>query len=829
MASSELKSLLAPSSSELSLQRATDILNARFTSIDDLDGLELLAADAQSRQAELNAQLSSSRLAVYEFLKETRDTTASLLNDAKEYSLERHTLADELSELSRSLVSVMSDGESTPTLLEDLQTLQRNLKELESVRNYVLIIRHALKLREDSVNQLATVHSISSQELDKYDQLLQFVLRVSGSLAQVEDAGRQLHLVTFLRDIQEKTWRDMKSSLFSTLLESAEKLGWPTAIDYATCDPDTRRSFERAFMRLLHLRRARATLYEKHDLENSEGGGLYPIEALVQPIALRFKYHFEGTRQTNRLDKPEWYFTHILNIAHEHRHFMDTSIQRLLSTTSSKRIVAWREFAMLLLPLLSRKLKKSIPSLLSRPSLFAHTIHQALIFDTAYTEQGFALQSTSADLGSTDSEAPWEGVSGVILGNPEWFSAWVHAEKNFVENQFTDIISASDAWIVSDDADEEATSTLDIKPTNSARRIKGLVNQITDRFSPLPSPAQRAQFLISMQLPLLDSYRGRIASSLDAFETLSNAFLRAVPGALSLSLSSSGGTVKVDSRNLTTGVAGVQRLCKALVSALYIHSALESWSEDTFFLELWQDILRDPLARENASQSQLLPKPSWGNTGGQAVHDTIFDEIRTKYQTIIGRAEDMIVQQVCGEIEAELRPHIIASTHSATGQQPSDGIGISQTLLGPIALLSSLLMAIRSGLPQKTFTNLYRRVASRLAEHILQRQVLYRGDFSKYEGVTVQAECELWVETCHNALSGNLGGGRQRVEAPWSRLLQAARLVGAEGDTWDLIIGATFGTHDEAEWEQVMIDVTGANEMSREDVSKLLRRREDCP
>ena len=35
----------------------------------------------------------------------------------------------------------------------------------------------------------------------------------------------------------------------------------------------------------------------------SDRDGLYPIQALVQPIALRFKYHFEGTRQTNRLDK----------------------------------------------------------------------------------------------------------------------------------------------------------------------------------------------------------------------------------------------------------------------------------------------------------------------------------------------------------------------------------------------------------------------------------------------------------------------------------------------------------------------------------------------
>jgi hypothetical protein len=38
----------------------------------------------------------------------------------------------------------------------------------------------------------------------------------------------------------------------------------------------------------------------------SEKDGLYPIQTLVQPVSLRFKYHFEGTRQTNRVDKVRW-------------------------------------------------------------------------------------------------------------------------------------------------------------------------------------------------------------------------------------------------------------------------------------------------------------------------------------------------------------------------------------------------------------------------------------------------------------------------------------------------------------------------------------------
>ena len=35
----------------------------------------------------------------------------------------------------------------------------------------------------------------------------------------------------------------------------------------------------------------------------SSGEGLYPLQAMVQPIELRFKYHFQGSRGTNRIDK----------------------------------------------------------------------------------------------------------------------------------------------------------------------------------------------------------------------------------------------------------------------------------------------------------------------------------------------------------------------------------------------------------------------------------------------------------------------------------------------------------------------------------------------
>ena len=48
-----------------------------------------------------------------------------------------------------------------------------------------------------------------------------------------------------------------------------------------------------------------------------------------------------------------------------------------------------------------------------------------------------------------------------------------------------EIISTQDAWLIADDsaeAQEETTIDRDLKPTNSARRVKALVEQVTGKF-----------------------------------------------------------------------------------------------------------------------------------------------------------------------------------------------------------------------------------------------------------------------------------------------------------------------------------------------------------
>lgn len=66
------------------------------------------------------------------------------------------------------------------------------------------------------------------------------------------------------------------------------------------------------------------------------------------------------------------------------------------------------------------------------------------------------------------------------------------------------------------------------------------------------------------------------------------------------------------------------------------------------------------------------------------------------------------------------------------------------------------------------------------------------------------------------------------MEAPWLTLLEAGRLVGGAGESWNKVVAATFGTEDLEDWEKIMVRVVGISEIEREEVRKILRVREDC-
>jgi len=137
--------------------------------------------------------------------------------------------------------------------------------------------------------------------------------------------------------------------------------------------------------------------------------------------------------------------------------------------------------------------------------------------------------------------------------------------------------------------------------------------------------------------------------------------------------------------------------------------------------------------------------------------------------------------------------------------------------------LSTHLSYLAGTLPRSQVTQLYRRIANRLSEHIMQRQILYRGSVSLQEGLVILAESRLWVDTCIQALPRE---SASRMEAPWRKLVSAAQLIGADEKTWEQAQSFTSGTLSDEDWVESMEELLGVCDLERDEVRRLLRRRE---
>ena len=140
---------------------------------------------------------------------------------------------------------------------------------------------------------------------------------------------------------------------------------------------------------------------------DGDGGGLWAIEALVTPVVRRFRYHFEGRRETNRRDKPEWMFTHCASLLRLHTPLLQETLPPVLlapllwlngalAPPEMARAEAEAYSAMLrercpygifgavagaICGAIRSKLRREQPALRQHARLFCHALNEAAAFD----------------------------------------------------------------------------------------------------------------------------------------------------------------------------------------------------------------------------------------------------------------------------------------------------------------------------------------------------------------------------------------------------------------------------------------------------------------
>lgn len=157
---------------------------------------------------------------------------------------------------------------------------------------------------------------------------------------------------------------------------------------------------------------------------------LFPLQVLVQPLEMRFRYHFDGDKPTNRLDRPEYFLSHVTTLLDDYSTFVSDYVQPVLFkhfrgtdlALNPVYIDAMSAFITALLPILRTKIGALLPKVANQPQLLSHLIHEMMSFDSA-------IRDTWAYDGGHGLSG-WNGLSWEFLVQANWFDQWLRVEKD---------------------------------------------------------------------------------------------------------------------------------------------------------------------------------------------------------------------------------------------------------------------------------------------------------------------------------------------------------------------------------------------------------------
>ncbi|KAG2176539.1 hypothetical protein INT44_007202 [Umbelopsis vinacea] len=789
-------------------------LNQRIPLNGEATTLELLDTQLQERQEnhqillqELNETTDRTRTTIATTLQRTQQAVDKLKNLQVKQTHDETSLQEFCAHHSPE----QKDTHKQAEIVSNLVDLETKLTRLDNTRQYVkvLIIVDELSSRAKSL-----VKDDPQAALKPYSQL--------AKLTKVTKSSSPPGCWTFYLFSNIPNLRKFEDTL--------KALQWPVPLKppYNIQTKEYVKRFEQAFFDLLLLQLpSRLTGLDESEEVADENSyhALVPIQIMLSALSLRFRFHFEGSRPTNRLDKPEWYLNHTIQTISQHLPFVVGVVQPIIDkfNSPSLRNSAKTDFITGILKDLQRKLQKSIPQIIQQPALLSHTIHETLSFDQTLRDR-FAY---TAPRGSEFNL----GLAQVIFSFNQRLLSYTVAVARFDE-----IVHDRSAWDFTGDDDDNRGYMQDdeeddyqedknaVLATKSAAgydlfflavaNMSVFPNHSSESYRLLPLFEQRLRFLMEIQIDLLESYHRRIASAVDSFEALSLIRSVPVPGALPDAVT---GVMTSTEKSGTTG--GLQRLCRWWASAITVHDRILEWGEDDFFLEMWSDLNLKAAKVQTLSEfntpMSALPDPANYEDG------TIFSEVADElYDTLCAKIQKTVVKMVAKDWSVGARAYAKSRNWSMalSDASPSE---ISAELYRPVADLKRNLNYLASALPPPLFHSLLRNILLDLDDWFWKNMVVAH-QFSRQGGYQLQLDVSIgiwqtakaWVKKPENFTKSSTTANTSQSSVSDPRL------------TCTFLINAISNGDQEEDVE----DICNALSMERLDVAQIrevLRRRSD--
>lgn len=351
--------------------RVKDYLNDQLQTETDLDNLDNLLENVQRQQALLQKQLDEAR-------KAHQDVFERASTRAADVQLRSDSLRQEQADINKRLIT-LTQSDSLEQAARAFDMSMGKLHKLEVASGYIDILQDADKLDAEARSSF----KISpSSALPPYVKMRSLLRLARAGNNDTEDAAP--HLMNQVAKHTSALYKDIEKQFKEDLRKTLNQIDWPQK-ELGLSEGNMAR-FEEQVELLLELQTT--DLKENAEEDNPSVIPLLPMEVMLEPIALRFRFHFYGEKPTNRLDKPEYFLSHILDVLETHNEFMSTHVQPIIDDQNSKSSVgdallsdAISAFITALLPLVTAKSLQLLPQIAGQPQLLSHFVHELMAFD----------------------------------------------------------------------------------------------------------------------------------------------------------------------------------------------------------------------------------------------------------------------------------------------------------------------------------------------------------------------------------------------------------------------------------------------------------------
>ncbi|KAI0099720.1 RINT-1 family protein [Nemania sp. FL0031] len=691
-------SSLARSHSMESDIRLEDYLDDKLQSTADFEILDSLIASVEVQRSQLQTQLEDAVRELEDARRSAQDRQGGLSQSIAEFQALQQSIDARL--------KIVANSAAPDEAIQRLEGPMHQLHKVELAYQYVSLLQDVENMRLEARSHLP--HSPKAA-LEPYTRLKQLGARLRALQGPAD--GAATHLVEHVEATTETLWKEMKDIMSQEMEAVLKNRNWPHEVDVSSeMDSDWLQCFEKL-----------VDLQVPEVLYSESAVTLLPFEVMAKPFAQWFRFQFMGNNATSTpqafgtfcipqfislIDKWEGFFRE--NVGHIlFSRFRDTSVgdMSIYVDPACALVTA-------MLPVMREKIDVVMQEGLKNPQFLSSLIIQIMNLDDELRSR-FNYDGGNQEQG-------WAGLASEVLD--KHFDVWLKAEKEFALERFRVILNSPDARNI----DYDYSTPGKMKPTYGAVRVTDLLRTITSQYERVRRFTHKLRFLIDIQLEILDQYHDRLKDSLDAYYTITSTIGRTLHGVTREQLAALEGT------------GAFETLCKVLGSSDHIVATLKDWSNEEFFIILWEEL--QTRARKNSGQETLA-----GGMSHEAVKDRIssavgsdedtgilFDETVAAYSFRRKTAEEFLVSALIDSHQKAFRPYLAKpqwTTISSEVNIDSSQLAITPELDEPLKILKRNLTFLASALSTAVYRRIWRTALEKLQD-MLWGDVLLRQNFT---------------------------------------------------------------------------------------------------